>query len=252
MSGTSPQVPFSVWRSAGTTEHIGGVFATRRLLGSALITPGQDVLDIGCGTGYTACWLAQTYDARIVALDLLHAGLVSTGARAQRAGVRAAIALSQADAHHLPFQAQSFDHTVAESVLIFCDAERVLAEMYRVTRPGGMIFANELTLLQPPPPELEALLTDTLEIRPRQEAEWRALFTQAGYTDVACTIHRIRIVEQLASHVMVDGIGGYLRAMVKGLSNRELRGVFINRRMLSAWRRFLPVVGYGLYVARKL
>ena len=53
------QVPFDIWQSGGMTEHLGGVAATRRLLELCSPLPGQRVLDIGCGTGYTACLLAK-------------------------------------------------------------------------------------------------------------------------------------------------------------------------------------------------
>lgn len=51
--------PFTIWETGGVTEHLGGVAATRRLLTSCRIARGQRVLDLGCGTGYTAALLAS-------------------------------------------------------------------------------------------------------------------------------------------------------------------------------------------------
>ncbi|MBI4494648.1 MAG: class I SAM-dependent methyltransferase, partial [Chloroflexi bacterium] len=61
---------FDIWERFGITEHPGGIHATRDLLARCGIKPGQRILDIGCGTGYTACLLAREYDARVVAIDL--------------------------------------------------------------------------------------------------------------------------------------------------------------------------------------
>jgi cyclopropane fatty-acyl-phospholipid synthase-like methyltransferase len=47
------------WEKLGITNHIGGIQATRRLIELCGITPGQYILDVGCGTGSTACLLAK-------------------------------------------------------------------------------------------------------------------------------------------------------------------------------------------------
>jgi len=51
--------PYYEWEKFGLTNHIGGIQATRRLIERCGITPGQYILDVGCGTGYTACLLAK-------------------------------------------------------------------------------------------------------------------------------------------------------------------------------------------------
>ena len=245
------QVPFDIWQTGGMTEHLGGVSATRRLLELCPPPPGQRVLDIGCGTGHTTCLLARTCGVRVVALDRLASNLARARCRALKAGVAGQVTGMCADAHHLPFTDGYFDLVIAESVLAFCDAPRVAAEIRRVLKPGGVFGANEFTLLQPPPAELQALLTDTLGIRAFQEAEWRALLDTAGLPPVAAIMRKISLWEQLAGHIQVDGVAGYLTAMVKGLANLKISRVFINREMLKAAWQFMPLVGYGLFVARK-
>jgi cyclopropane fatty-acyl-phospholipid synthase-like methyltransferase len=81
------QVPFDIWQTGDMTEHLGGVSATCRLLEFCRPLPGQRVLDIGCATGYTACTLARTYGAWVVALDGLAANLARTRRRTLKAGV---------------------------------------------------------------------------------------------------------------------------------------------------------------------
>jgi cyclopropane fatty-acyl-phospholipid synthase-like methyltransferase len=59
-----------VWEKLGITEHLGGFHASQRLIESCRIMSDHYVLDIGCGTGYTACLLARQYNARVVAADI--------------------------------------------------------------------------------------------------------------------------------------------------------------------------------------
>jgi len=245
------QVPFDIWQTGDMTEHLGGVSATHRLLELCLPHPGQRVLDIGCGTGYTACVLAKACGTEVVAIDLLASNLARTRRRAHQAGVGHQVALLRADAHDMPFEDGFFDLVMAESVLIFCTAPQVLAEVWRVLKPGGLFGGNELMLLQPPPPELLSLLTDTLGIRTMQEAGWRAILDAAGLSPIASVAFKMSLWEQAYGHIQIDGLANYVTGIVKGFANLRISRVFINREMLKAARQFMPLVGYGLFVARK-
>ncbi len=41
MGGQRDSIPFTIWQMAGATEHLGGIYATRRLLAMCPIRPGQ-------------------------------------------------------------------------------------------------------------------------------------------------------------------------------------------------------------------
>ncbi|HOQ97980.1 MAG TPA: methyltransferase domain-containing protein [Anaerolineae bacterium] len=244
-------MPFAIWQTGGATEHLGGIYATRRLRQMCPLRPGQLLLDIGCGMGYTACSLAREHGARVVAVDSGARSVAEARGRVARAGLAGQVRVVRADAHDLPCAAGSVDCVIVESVLVFCDAPRVLAEVRRALKPGGFVGANELTLLKPPTPELLRLLAETLSIRTFASDGWRALFAQAGFVDVRAAVSRMRLREQLASHIAVDGLGGYLAAAVRGLADASILSAFINRRMLKAARQYASSVGYGLYAGRK-
>jgi ubiquinone/menaquinone biosynthesis C-methylase UbiE len=263
--------PFAIWEVAGTTEHLGGVSASRRLLDLCHILPGQTVLDVGCGTGYTARYVARRYHARVLAADIRPraleeasvsavgaarrgarpVGATRQGARPVAAEVAGQITLLLADAQHLPCSDGLVDVVVAESVLVFCDAPQVAAELCRVLKPGGVCAINELTLLAPCQQELTYLLQGTLGIRSYQSQEWQSILATAGLVDVTGTVRMMSLWEQLSSHLQVDGFGGYMRAVRKGLADARISGAFMNRAMLKAAWRFAPFVGYGLYAGRK-
>jgi len=65
--------------------------------------------------------------------------LGEAAALARRDGVDGMIEFKEADAEHLPFQGNRFDVTLACTVLEEGDADRMLAELVRVTRPGGRV-----------------------------------------------------------------------------------------------------------------
>jgi ubiquinone/menaquinone biosynthesis C-methylase UbiE len=243
--------PFAIWEVAGTTEHLGGVSATRRLLDLCDIAPGQIVLDVGCGTGYAARYLAKRCGARVLAADIRLGGLQEASANASGAGLAGQITVLLADAHHLPCSDSTADAVVAESVLVFGDSSQVADEFCRVVKPGGICAVNELTLLAPPPQELTDLLEGTLGIHCYQSDGWQSILAAAGLVNVTATVRRLSLGEQLSSHLQVDGFRGYLEAVRKGLADARISRVFINKAMLKAAWKFVPFVGYGLYTGRK-
>jgi SAM-dependent methyltransferase len=98
---------------------------------------GYRGLEIGCGDGYHTRLLAQR-GAHMTAIDLSPAFL-SHACHAERE-MPLGVAYGFADAARLPFTDASFDFVVAVMSLMDMPAhERVLAEAYRVLRPGGFL-----------------------------------------------------------------------------------------------------------------
>ena len=248
-----PFTVFDIWEQLGVTEHLGGLAATRRLLEFCRITPGQCVLDIGCGTGYTACLLAKRYQVEVVAADISPSVLAWAKKRIEEQSVSEHVTLVEADAHALPFPEGIFDAVIAESVLVFCDQPHVSAEVFRVLKRGGVFGANELTYLSPPPPQLRTMLASIFgtALRPMMTDEWAAVFREAGFSEVVSTLNKIRLLEQLRSHLRVDGIRRYCSALYRGIADPTIRSAFFNKDVFQAARRFSSYVGYGLYTGRK-
>lgn len=105
----------------------------RRALVAALRPiDGALVLDAGCGTGRFGEDLEQA-GATVVGLD-------PDPDMLDLARVRLTAPLLRADALMLPFPPSSFDVTVAVTVIEFVeDQARLVAELARVTRPGGRL-----------------------------------------------------------------------------------------------------------------
>lgn len=143
---------FTVIRLGG--RHLGQVTAlehrvalpTYRAMFRAIVDalapkPGESVLDVGCGTGSLSRLLAHwTGGANpITAVDISPYLLGEAAALAAEDGVGGAIQFTPGSAEALPFPDASFDAVFSVTVIEECDAERALAEMVRVTKPGGRV-----------------------------------------------------------------------------------------------------------------
>lgn len=105
-----------------------------QLVDVAGVAPGDDVLDVGCGTGIVARTAAATAlpGGSVTGLDLNPAMLTV----AQR--IRPDLDWDLGDVAALPYADESFDAVLSQMALMFVpDVPGALRELRRVTRAGG-------------------------------------------------------------------------------------------------------------------
>jgi ubiquinone/menaquinone biosynthesis C-methylase UbiE len=113
----------------------------RRLIEEAELQPGETVLEAGCGTGVLDRWLARYTDRanHIVGLDISRYLLREAMALARKEGLEGVIEFREGSAEAMPFPENSFDVAMSSTVIQRVDADRMLREMVRVTKPGGRV-----------------------------------------------------------------------------------------------------------------
>jgi ubiquinone/menaquinone biosynthesis C-methylase UbiE len=130
-------------RDAGNYERLMGRWSRRLaplFIEHAGIADGEEALEIGCGTGSLTFALVEAAAlGSLTAID--HSPIYLAAAKAKVGNAR--IRFEEGDGTALRFPDGSFDRTLSMLVLpsVLPEPEQMVAEMRRVTRPGGVVAA---------------------------------------------------------------------------------------------------------------
>jgi SAM-dependent methyltransferase len=244
----------------GTTKHMGGLESTHELIARCGIDQGTYVLDVGCGAGATASYLAATYGCRVVGIDAMEEMVDLSRARAARERVSEQVSFRVADARRLPFDDSSFDVVLCESVATFVvEKEQLVGELARVVQEGGCVGLNEEVWLQTPPEEVIGFARQYWGIEGSilTPEEWVALLEKVGLQgpadgDLLVGIYRVDPRRE-ASQVKRYHLGDFRRMLTRTLSlylkSRAFRAYM--RREGRLPRRTFDYLGYAVLVGWK-
>ena len=113
----------------------------RNLMQAVQLRTGEAILEVGCGTGVLDRWLASRTQGRnrIVGIDVNTFFLREAAALAKRDGLENVVEFQEGSAEALPFPDGSFDIAMSSTVIQRVNADKMLAEMIRATKPGGRV-----------------------------------------------------------------------------------------------------------------
>ncbi|MCB2202401.1 methyltransferase domain-containing protein [bacterium] len=161
----------------------------RRLFKSAGLNSADRVLEVGCGTGAVMSRLTGEQSFSLFGVDIDRSSLVFAANKDET------FRLAGANGHRLPFPDATFNAVYCHYLLLWInDPGQVMAEMRRVTRPGGTVMAlsepDHAGRIDAPPPldQLGELQTQALAAQGADVTlgrKLRGLFHDAGLLNVA-------------------------------------------------------------------
>jgi SAM-dependent methyltransferase len=201
--------------------HARGFPATVDLGDRLPIKSGDHVLDIGCGLGGPARYLAKRFACRVSGVDITGPFVDAANKLTALLGMTDQVSTEQGDALNLPYEDETFDGAYTQHVTMnIPDRPRFFAEAFRVLKPGAFFGLTEHGLgpVSNPHHPLPWSEDGTGEwlATPEQTGE---LLTAAGFTDidiehtggkyVAAYSHMIAAAERgelpaLGIHILLD------------------------------------------------
>ena len=124
--------------------HARGFPATVELGDRLPIQSGQHILDIGCGLGGPARYLAQRFQCSVSGIDITQPFVETANKLTSLLGMEDRITIEQGDACQLPYADGVFDGAYTQHVTMnVADRARFFAEAYRVLKPGAFFALTE-------------------------------------------------------------------------------------------------------------
>jgi SAM-dependent methyltransferase len=248
----------------------GGFSSIDRLAELCQITEHTRILEVGCGTGANACYLAKKYGCRVMGVDISEHMVRYALNRATELGLTNNVTFMLGDAYNLEFPDEDFNVVLTVFVSQFLDPARAFPEFYRVLKDGGYLGVNEMYKADNVPPEalnrvnhgerVFSELTD-LPFTIRSPTSWGSAFESTKFSDVAMEEHSNASQPPYSSNI-VDEFGGWgklvgtlWRTFALALKSRkmwerytkigEAKGVLLRDKVANKY------LGYILCIGRK-
>ncbi len=176
--GQSPPPPglpyLALEYASGTATHLLDGLSTH-----GIFRKYEQVLDLAGGLGATGRWLAGRRGCTVVVTAADASDATGGVALTRRAGLRGRVHHVRTSAHALPFAAARFTHAwLVETLPRLAEVPAVLAEAWRVVRPGGHVAVQDLVHHQGrPAPRLTGWRFTTAAAR-------REALAPAGFVDI--------------------------------------------------------------------
>ena len=204
---------------------------------------GKSVLDIGCGAGGIDLALVRTHDAGYVCgIDVEDTVLAHARALIAREGLGDRIGCLKVAPGPLPFPPATFDIVFSkDSIVHIPDKAALMAEVFRVLKPGGRFVASDWLIGTdgPPSPQMAAYIAaEGLDFGMASPSRYREAMERAGFEAIEIVSRNAWYREQARAELArLKGPVGDAAAKVVGRD-------FVEEN-IGIWSRMIPVLDTG-------
>ncbi|MDO6526099.1 MerR family transcriptional regulator [Motilimonas sp. 1_MG-2023] len=211
---------------------------------STLPTAPTQIVDIGCGKGFSTRLLARHTQAQIVAVDNEQSALDELGERLAEQELDTRITLSCASMTDLPFAPASFDCIWSEAAAYIMGVEQALTQWRKLLTDRGYMIVSDLVWLTDSPSQ-EAIAFWAGEYPDMQTIEKRlGQMRQAGF-DV---MDHFTLSEQ-AWHDYYQPLKARVAEIKASMPNSNALADM--EQEITIYERYLGEFGYQMFVLRK-
>ena len=241
-----------LWELCMTEEIHSGGKATTDVLARALgLTPGMHVLDVCSALGAPARHIARDFGVRVTGLDFTGAYVEEANRRTRAAGLDKSILFVRGNAMDMPFAAETFDVVWGQEAWCHVlDKDRLIAEAFRVLKPGGKLGFTDWVVTGPIS-DTELLPLITMMAFPNMQTfeGWQAAMKQAGFKVLDArdeTEAYARCWDDYVRTVTKDAKDGIIKANGPDI-------YAFAEKLVTDWRAaaYAHKVGRGFYIAHK-
>jgi ubiquinone/menaquinone biosynthesis C-methylase UbiE len=220
----------------------GGPDEVARLIGDADIS-GAKVLDIGCGAGGIDIALVRAHGAGFVTgVDVEDPVLVRARELVSAAGLSNRIGVVKVAPGPLPFPHEIFDVVFSkDSIVHITDKTALMAEVFRVLKPGGRFIASDWLIGHDGPPSAEMaayIAAEGLDFGMASPRRYREAMLAAGFENIS-TESRNAWYSEVAPRELARLRGA------DGDSAAALVGADFVAHNAEIWDRMIPVLRSG-------
>lgn len=169
----------------------------------AELKPGEVVLDLGSGGGIDVLLSARRVGpgGKAYGLDMTDEMLALAEENKRKAGLRN-VEFLKGEIENIPLPDNSVDVIISNCVInLSANKDRVLAEAFRVLKPGGRFAVSDVVTRGEMPPELKksVLLWAGCVAGALEESEYRGKLAAAGFGNIGIEPTRIYGIEDALS-----------------------------------------------------
>ena len=187
-------------------DHFGGLAATDTLARLVNISRSTHILDVCCGLGGPARYLAYHYGSQVTGIDLNQSRVDGAIRLTAMVGLEEKVSFNRANAHSSALPSDEFDALIAQEA--FChipNKPRLLTECVRLLKPGGLIAFTDI-LATPS-------MTTTVRKRLLEEMTFAELETLDGYQVLleasGCVLEKAEDLSKEWARILVERLAMY-------------------------------------------